>query len=166
MFLAVIVSATDIGNTRPSGSHPESVAKIHEVGFYSLTSSTWDDFSGTYDAFNSSFPDAEGMLREPYSQQNSSTPNLVEHPCSPLSKIISSGTFYYALEPYWDLSSRLSQRLERDEPIAQDVGVYDERFVWNEYIVRSLLDFRDRLEPHERMELDRCQFIVGILLSQ
>ncbi len=38
--------------------------------------------------------------------------------------------------------------------------VYDERFVWNEYIIRSLLDFRERLEPHEREELDRCQFLV------
>ena len=25
--------------------------------------------------------------------------------------------------------------------------VYDERFVWNEYIIRSLLNFRERLEP-------------------
>ncbi|KAJ3478633.1 hypothetical protein NLI96_g9624 [Meripilus lineatus] len=159
MFLAVIVSATEVGNTRPSGSYPENVSKIHEVGFFSLTSSTWDDLSVSYDSFGSSFPD-DGMLREPYSQPNNSTPNLVEHPCSPLQKIIAAGTFYYAMEPYWDLSSRLSQRIERDEATAKDVGVYDERFVWNEYIVRGLLDFRDRLDPQERAELDHCQFIV------
>ncbi|KAG6880180.1 hypothetical protein C0992_004632 [Termitomyces sp. T32_za158] len=41
-----------------------------------------------------------------------------------------------------------------------DVAAFDERFVWNEYIVRSLLDFRDRLDPSERRDLDRCQFIV------
>lgn len=164
MFLAVIVSATEVGNTRPSGSYPENVSKIHEVGFFSLTSSTWDDLSVSYDSFGSSFPD-DGMLREPYSQPNNSTPNLVEHPCSPLQKIIAAGTFYYAMEPYWDLSSRLSQRIERDEATAKDVGVYDERFVWNEYIVRGLLDFRDRLDPQERAELDHCQFIVGFTPS-
>ena len=76
----------------------------------------------------------------------------------PLTKIIAAGTFYYALEPYWDLSSRLSQRLNRDE---QDMGQHDNRFVWNEYIVRSLLDFREQLDPRERCELDRCQFIVS-----
>lgn len=43
---------------------------------------------------------------------------------------------------------------------AHDITNFDERFIWNEYIVRSLLDFRDRLDPQEREDLDRCQFIV------
>jgi hypothetical protein len=78
----------------------------------------------------------------------------------PLTKILSSGSFYYALDPPWDLSSRLSVRLSRDNLIPYDVGIFDERFVWNEYIVRSLLDFREKLDPPERQDLDRCQFIV------
>lgn len=82
----------------------------------------------------------------------------------PLTKIIAAGTFYYALEPYWDLSSRLSQRIARDEAAAQDMGQFDDRFVWNEYIVRSLLDFREQLDPLEKQDLDRCQFIVSALL--
>ena len=41
-----------------------------------------------------------------------------------------------------------------------DVGAFDDRFVWNEYIVRSLLDFRERMDMQEREDLDRCQFIV------
>jgi hypothetical protein len=41
-----------------------------------------------------------------------------------------------------------------------DVGAFDDRFVWNEYIVRSLLDFRERLDMQEREDLDLCQFIV------
>ncbi|THH26808.1 hypothetical protein EUX98_g7380 [Antrodiella citrinella] len=107
------------------------------------------------------FPEQnEPMYREPYAQPNASAPSLLEHPCAPLAKIISTGTFYYAQEPYWDLSSRLPQRLERDEAAARDVGTYDERFVWNEFIVRSLLDFRDRLDIAERADLDRCQFVV------
>ena len=161
IFLAVIVSATEVGNTRPSGPRPESIAKIHEVAFYSLTSTTWDDLILANEALaGHTFDQSEPVSREPYSQPNSSSPSVLEHPCAPLAKILSTGTFYYALEPYWDLSSRLSQRLERDEAAAKDVGTYDERFVWNEYIVRSLLDFRDRLDSDERADLDRCQFIV------
>ena len=103
---------------------------------------------------------ADALLRDSYSGQNLPNPAF-EHPCMPLTKIISAGTFYYALEPYWDLSSRLSQRVTRDDQGSRDMGHYDERFIWNEYIVRSLLDFRERLDPLERCDLDRCQFIVS-----
>lgn len=164
IFLALVVSATDVGATRPTGSNSESVAKIHEVGFYSLTSSSWDNLSNiNYDIPTpspSSYEQTDAILRDTYSQPNSSQTSLIEHPCAPLSKIISTGSFYYALEPYWDLSSRLALRLERDESSARDLGIYDERFIWNEYIVRSLLDFRDRLDVQEREEFDQCQFIV------
>ena len=161
IFIAVIVSATEIGKIRPSNSQSETVSKIHEVAFYCLTSGVWDDFNA-YDTPGPSYPDqTDAILRDAYSQPNSSSTSLVEHPCSPLSKIISAGTFYYASEPYWDLSSRLSHRQERDSDSAKDLGTYDERFVWNEYIVRTLLDFRDRLDAHEREELDQCQFIVS-----
>ena len=162
IFLAIITSATEVGNTRPSATRSESVAKIHEVGFYCLTSSSWDDIPSAFDSVPSpTYPDhTDAILRDSYSGSSTPNPNIFEHPCSPLTKIISAGTFYYALEPHWDLSSRLQQRLSRDETLARDMGSYDERFVWNEYIVRSLLDFRERLDPQEKEELDRCQFIV------
>ena len=164
IFLAVITSATEVGNTRPSSPRSESVARIHEVGFYCLTSSNWDDPSSVFDSVSSpAYPDhADALLRDSYSGPNTPNPSVFEHPCSPLTKIISSGTFYYALEPYWDLSSRLQHRLTREESTARDVAAYDERFIWNEFIVKSLLDFRERLELLEREELDRCQFIVRV----
>ncbi|KAF8076611.1 inositol polyphosphate phosphatase [Lyophyllum atratum] len=157
IFLALVTSATEVGNTRPSGSKPESVAKIHEVSFYSLTSTTWDDLSLASEALG---PDGADITanRDAYAQA-AATPPVFEHPCMPLTKIISSGSFYYALETPWDLSSRLAVRLTRDASL-EDVGAFDERFVWNEYIVRSLLDFRERLDPHDREDLDRCQFII------
>ncbi|KAG5648880.1 hypothetical protein DXG03_000229 [Asterophora parasitica] len=158
IFLALVTSATEVGNTRPSGSKTESVARIHEVSFYSLTSSTWDDLSAASEALIG--PDGvEGAGSRDVYAQTSTPPPVFEHPCSPLSKIMSSGSFYYALESPWDLSSRLAVRLARDSSLT-DVGAFDERFVWNEYIVRSLLDFRDRLDPHEREDLDHCQFII------
>ncbi|KAF5388077.1 hypothetical protein D9615_000583 [Tricholomella constricta] len=158
IFLALVTSATEVGNTRPSGSKSESVARIHEVSFYSLTSSTWDDLSAASEVLIG--PDGvEGAVSRDVYAQTSTPPPIFEHPCSPLTKIMSSGSFYYALESPWDLSSRLAVRLARDAS-PTDVGAYDERFVWNEYIVQSLLDFRGRLDAHEREDLDRCQFII------
>ncbi|KAG2156260.1 SacI homology domain-containing protein [Suillus clintonianus] len=159
-FLAVVSSATEVGKTRPSDSQPESVAKIHEVSFYCLTSNLWDDFPASQDTLlNPENVDAL-MTREQQHYSQSTTPPVFEHPCMPLTKILSSGSFYYALDPAWDLSSRLPVRLARDRSSAHDIGIFDERFVWNEYIVRSLLNFRERLDPLEREELDKCQFIV------
>ncbi|KAF8897747.1 inositol polyphosphate phosphatase [Infundibulicybe gibba] len=157
IFLAIVTSATEVGNTRPSASTPESVARIHEVLFYSLTSSAWDDAPITSDVFAST--DDPTLNRDTYNQP-AGTAQVFEHPCLPLTKILSSGSFYYALNTPWDLSSRLSVRLSRDSNSVQDVATFDERFVWNEYIVRSLLDFRERLDPRERVDLDACQFIV------
>ncbi len=103
------------------------------------------------------------LYRDNYAQSGGS---LFEHPCVPLTKILSSGSFYYALEPHWDLSSRLPVRLSRERSTSHDPGMFDDRFIWNEYIVRSLLDFRERLEPQERVDLDRCQFIVNQFHAQ
>ncbi|PPQ77402.1 hypothetical protein CVT25_010984 [Psilocybe cyanescens] len=156
VFLAVITSATDIGNTRPSGTTPESVARIHEVSFYSLTSSNWDDLSAATEIIVG--PDAvDSTFRENYGQQAT---HVFEHPCMPLTKILSSGSFYYAIESQWDLSSRLAERLARDRNASKETLTFDERFVWNEYIIRSLLDFRERLDAEEKDDLDRCQFII------
>ena len=163
VFVAVITSATEVGNTRPSANTPESVARIHEVRFYSLTSSTWDDAANSEPTWNYSDTDIIS-LRDNYTQGPGA--GVLEHPCLPLTKILSSGSFYFALEPQWDLSTRFSERLPSPGGVervrAHDIANFDERFIWNEYIVRSLLDFRDRLDPQEREDLDRCQLIVVI----
>jgi len=168
LFLVIITSATEIGNTRPTADSPESVAKIHEVNFYCLTSSVWDDLSLIGDALPSpSYVEQVDVMAvrdardsTPY-QPNNAQPPVFEHPCAALKKILSSGSFYYALGPHWDISSRLAERLSRDRGEA-DLGAFDDRFIWNEYIVRSLLDFRERLDIQEREDLDRCQFIVSV----
>ncbi|KAJ7752739.1 SacI homology domain-containing protein [Mycena maculata] len=157
LFLAVVTSATEVGNTRPNAaSHSESVARIHEVCFYSLTTSTWDDVP----AETLSNPEAVDnmMMRDNYGQPASAP--VFEHPCMPLTKILSSGSFYYAMDSTWDISSRLVVRLARDKHATWDLGTFDEKFIWNAFLIRSLLEFRERLDPLERDEFDTCQFIV------
>lgn len=77
------------------------------------------------------------------------------------SQIFSSGFFYFATEPHWDLSSRLSHRLGPSRTTAKDIASFDARFIWNEYIIRGLLDFRAKLSDGERADLDHCQFLVS-----
>jgi hypothetical protein len=157
LFLAVVTSATEVGNTRPnSASNSESVARIHEVCFYSLTSSAWDDLPPE----TLTNPEAidSMMMRDNYGQP--ATPPVFEHPCMPLTKILSSGSFYYAKDSTWDISSRLAVRLARDKHATWDLGTFDERFIWNAFLIRSLLEFRERLDALERSEFDTCQFIV------
>ena len=161
LFLAIITSATEVGNTRPSATNPETVARIQEVCFYSLTSPTWDDLS-TQDPPLS--PDiVESFFQKDNYVQPTPSSQVFEHPCMPLTKILSSGSFYYAVESQWDLSSRLPIRLARGPNYLKETLTFDERFVWNEYIIRSLLDFRERLEVQDREDLDRCQFIASPL---
>ncbi|KAF8592645.1 DNase I-like protein [Ramaria rubella] len=162
LFLAVITSSTEIGNLSLSEKSPQKICRIHEVAFYSLSSPLYDDLSAASDGPASPDFQADQMMRDaPYAQANAGqTPAVIyEHPCAPLTKILSSGTFYHSAYPQWDVSTRFSERVKR-ESIGHDMGAFDERFVWNEYVVKSLLDFRERLDTQERQELDRCQFIT------
>ena len=160
IFVVVITSATTVGKTRATATTGESVAQIHDVGFYSLNSSAWDGLSSDLGQ-RAGYDDQDSPVADSFATP---TPNPVfEHPCAPITKILSAGTFYYAHEDQWDITSRLRLRLARraESVEAVDAGLYDERFLWNEYIVKSLLEFRERLDPQERDELDQTRFIVG-----
>lgn len=152
-----------MGNIRPSDLSSDRVARIHEVSFYSLTVSTWDDLAAIADALPSP-QSMDDMLRRDVYQAAPAAP-LFEHPCTQITKILSTGSFFYAIpghqQTHWDLSTRLSARLTRDKSSSIDVGIFDSRFVWNEYIVKGLLDFRERLDITERSIFDHAQFIVS-----
>lgn len=161
LFLAVVTSASVIGNLSPNKNAQEEVSKIKEVAFFSLNTSTYDDLSLASDGPTSpsfgGFEMNDNYDRDGYGQQTNQP--VYEHPCSALSKIMSSGTFYYASGGKWDISSRLQVRAKR-QALAHDQSVFDPRFIWNEYIAGSLMDFRSRLDPNERDEIDTCHFII------
>ncbi|KAG8721546.1 inositol polyphosphate 5-phosphatase [Ceratobasidium sp. 394] len=162
LFLAVVTSATVIGNLTPQKTNPEQVSKINEVAFFSLNTNTYDDLSLASDGPTSptigAYEMNDAYERDSLGHQMQTTQPVYEHPCSSLSKIMSSGTFYYASNGRWDISTRLQARTRRQA--THDQNVFDPRFVWNEYIAGSLIDFRARLEQNERDELDTCHFII------
>ncbi|KDN51231.1 hypothetical protein RSAG8_00860, partial [Rhizoctonia solani AG-8 WAC10335] len=162
LFLSVVTLAGVIGNLTPHASRQEQVSKIREVAFFSLNTSTYDDLSLASNAPTSPTIGAYEMNdmydRDGMGQQMQAAQPVYEHPCAALSKIMSSGTFYYASDGKWDISTRLQARTKRQTQ--HDHSVYDPRFIWNEYIVGSLMDFRSRLDPSERDDLDTCHFII------
>ncbi|EJD53563.1 inositol polyphosphate phosphatase [Auricularia subglabra TFB-10046 SS5] len=170
VFLVVVTAALEIGNLIPSSSNSYTVSRILETAFFSLTASTFDELPTSGDALPSPIGYEHPELRNDYiSQAGQSGGSIYEHPCAALTKIFATGTFYYASDPrHWDISTRLAERIKRDrarhtEDGGHDVGVFDPRFVWNENIVSGLLEFRERLEPAERQEFDRCKFLILVI---
>jgi hypothetical protein len=141
LFLAVVTSTTVIGNLTPRTDNPEQVSKINEVAFFSLNSNTFDDLSLASDAPTSptagSYEMSDTYERDSFGHQMQTTQPMYVHPCAALSKIMSSGTFYYASNGKWDISTRLQVRTKRQAMTPHDQSIFDPRFVWNEYIARS-----------------------------
>ncbi|KAJ1308885.1 hypothetical protein OPQ81_004572 [Rhizoctonia solani] len=162
LFLAIVTLAGVIGNLTPNAARQEQISKIQEVAFFSLNTNTYDDLSLASNAPTSptigSYELNDSYDRDGFGQQMQASQPVYEHPCAALSKIMSSGTFYYASDGKWDISTRLQARTRRQAQ--HDHSVFDPRFIWNEYIVGSLMDFRSRLESIERDELDACHFII------
>jgi synaptojanin len=166
IFLAVVTSAVSIGNVRPGSSEPEEVNRIQEVGFFGLNTSQYDDLGAADGAlpspvFLDSTSTADSIMKDSAYSMSQPQPSIYEHPAAAIMNLFTSGTFYYTPSPVWDLSSRLSERIKKKTEVGDVFASFDRRFVWNEFVVKSLLDFRGRLDQTERDELDQCQFIVS-----
>lgn len=197
LFVAIVTSAVGVGEIRPG----EAVSKIASVSFYCLNRATWDDeefggaLSGMQEDSASGALDPQGLppsSQDPYTTTPSyPSATIVEHPCTSIKKLLGTGTFYYAKDGSFDLSTRLEKRIwtepkaRRQPPpppssgstnvglrranesdsqaqmaTVEGMSKYDDRFVWNSYMMEPLLDFRNRLEEPERRALDTEGFFV------
>lgn len=195
IFLAVIAHAQSL----TSRYNPEEqVSRIQAVEFYSVSSTTWDDWNGgaaglhpsATAAGGSSLDDGQAVdhyHQSHYSSSGTSTPSgsaadqaaAFAHPATAMRKILSNGHFYFSSGNY-DISTRLEERLRRrdestsltsstkDDPYASynnddSERPYDSRFVWNSFLMDSLLSFRSNLSPSEKQDFDKAAFIVTII---
>ncbi|PWN93379.1 hypothetical protein FA10DRAFT_270625 [Acaromyces ingoldii] len=183
LFVAIVTSAVGVGEIRPG----EAVSKVVSVSFFCLNKSSWDDDNALnlVDEDGSGPLDPQGL--PPPSQDLSASPSapILEHPCTSIKKLLGTGTFYYAKDGAFDLSRRLEKRIagttkarRRPPPppsgqaaaelsatspkqtSVADPWKYDDRFVWNSYMLEPLLEFRSRLETPERQALDAEGFFV------
>ncbi|KAK9894329.1 DNase I-like protein [Cystobasidium minutum MCA 4210] len=181
IFLAVIAHAQSL----TSRYNPEEqVSRIQAVEFYSVSSTTWDDWhggaAGVPPTASSSGLDLDHNNYALHGGSASNYSTAFAHPATAMRKILSNGHFYFSSGNY-DISTRLEERLRRrDEstpssdaasahsdkyPNYNDDsdGPYDSRFVWNSFLMDSLLSFRSNLEPSEKKEFDNAAFIVTII---
>lgn len=141
------------------------------MSFFGLNTSQYDDLSAAEGALPSPvFLDSvDSMMKDSSYSSNyimsQAQPSIYEHPAQAIMNLFTSGTFYYTPAPVWDISSRLSERIRKRQEGEDVLQGFDKRFVWNEFVVKSLLDFRERLDTQEREELDHCQFIVRIFMT-
>jgi hypothetical protein len=87
IFIALVTSAKEVGNTRIGASSEERVAKINEIAFYSLTSATWDDLMAASESIPSPSNSDYADMSIPTSGYNTPQNPTFEHPCSPLTKV-------------------------------------------------------------------------------
>ncbi|CAO3681808.1 unnamed protein product [Rhizopus stolonifer] len=133
-FVAIVTDCFSVGRIRAG----EEVHKIQSVSFYSLSSAKYDDFMDFSDSYDSD-----------------DTENNVQHPCVQLQKLFSTGNFYFTLD--FDLTKTVQARTS-----VASSGVYsfDQHFLWNQFMISGLLEFRSRLERKKQMDLDRGGFLV------
>ncbi|KAI8890412.1 DNase I-like protein [Backusella circina FSU 941] len=137
-FVAIVTDCVSVGRIRAG----EEVYKIQSVSFYSLSSSRYDnvaDVSGKEDW------DGGEDLDQPIQQ----------HPCTELQKLFSLGNFYFT--PDFDLTKTVQTRTS-----AASLGVhtFDEHFLWNQFLISGLLEFRSKLDKKKQMDLDRGGFLI------
>ena len=113
---------------------------------------------------------------------SSGTGQILEHPASALRKILSNGHFYFSSPSSaatgtaaggvpFDVSTRLEERLLRsiasastgDASATPENVAYDPRFVWNGFLLESLLTFRTNLSLTERSAFDGSGFITAVI---
>lgn len=151
LFLVVVNSASKVATVRPG----ETVQRISSVGFYCLTSASYDALlDDEVNPYPTDTIDDEGYemgFGGPKGQ------SIHEHPCLALKKLLSSGTFYYSWD--FDLTRRVQDRHMNGAAISIDS--LNAGFLWNSYMIQPLVDFRSRLAPREKDALDAS----GILTS-
>ncbi|KAH8731467.1 SacI homology domain-containing protein [Phaeosphaeriaceae sp. PMI808] len=151
VFLVVVNGSSKVATVRPG----ETVQRIQSVGFFCLTSSSYDALlNDEVNPYPTDTIDDEGYEMG-YGGRKEQSPQ--EHPCLALKKILSSGTFYYSSD--FDLTRRLQHRHADAGTVS--IESLDAGFLWNSYMIQPLVDFRSRLAPGDKEALDTS----GILTS-
>ncbi|KAL8675310.1 MAG: hypothetical protein Q9168_000267 [Polycauliona sp. 1 TL-2023] len=100
-----------------------------------------------------------GSGEQPYSPGSALPDSALDHPCVELKKILGGGTFYYSVD--FDLINRLQDR--HSEGSAFDIDSLDEDFLWNAYMIDSLIRFRSGLSMGEKKILDASRLLTSAI---
>ena len=145
IFIGTIIGKSKVAQPIPN----ETVNKIHSIEFYCLNDPTWDfvqmDQNGypiQYDKDATEFQD--GLPRDP---------------CFELRKLLSNGSFYYSSD--FDLTSTLQHRGYGAHSLSADT--YEEEYMWNSFLMKEVIHFRNRLDSTTRNILDDDGFLTTVI---
>ncbi|CAK7243531.1 MAG: Inositol-1,4,5-trisphosphate 5-phosphatase 1 [Sporothrix thermara] len=150
VFLSVITQALRVATLRPG----ETVEMIQQVQFFCLNTNEYDDVLSSFDPWST---DADADAASVYSQGLSRREVPVEHPCQELIKLLGNRSFYYSTD--FDMTNRLQDR--SPDVSSFDIDNFDESFLWNSFMIQPLVQFRARLQPHERAALDSSRILTS-----
>ncbi|XAO22935.1 hypothetical protein I312_101710 [Cryptococcus bacillisporus CA1280] len=176
IFLLLLNHSASLPPLIPSSSLQPS--RIISVEFHSLSSSFWDQpgltnaarsldygYDDEYDEVSATYAAAGGNAAQISAAQQAG----VQHPCSGMKKYLESGSFFFAQDCKWDISSRLSSSSNwiKEQQFNSGGGHpledFDERFVWNKSLLEPFLDFRKGLDEEMRQNLDEQAMLIPII---
>ena len=137
LFVAVITGVQKVGFPRWRQEDKrivttENVYKVLDVDFHSLDTSVFD------------------YLFQEISEQNYE--KLVnEHPCGPLKKLFSDGTFYFSRN--FDISNVLKSH-GLAHSMDYTIDNQDKNFIWNANLVTEIINWRSRIPAEEKDYFD------------
>ena len=150
LFLCIISGAVGVATVRPN----ETVQRILSVDFYCLNSSEYDPYyHEDLDLYSTDISNHHRNV--PVNAEEA----VLEHPCQELKRTLSGGTFYYSVD--FDLTNRLQDRLI--EGSAFDIDSLDNDYLWNQYMINPLIEFRARLAKHEKEALDLSRILTSAI---
>lgn len=138
-----------------------AIYRIQRVAFYSLLSNRYD-YPGAVQEQNEAVRAIAANSTTGLGFELENTPPNFAHPCQPLIKLLSTGSFYFS--PTMDLT-RSAQRRTLDELNgASRSSLFecaDSHFVWNKFMLGGLLQIREQeLSVEQREDLDSGGMLI------
>ncbi|AMD20742.1 HDL002Cp [Eremothecium sinecaudum] len=119
----------------------ESIYQILHVNFYCLDTPIYDQWFTHI------------------SEQNQER-LLNEHPCAPLKKLFSDGTFYYSRD--FDITNVMQER-GLNFRLENVIENQDHKYIWNINLISEIVQFRQRITPAELALFDGGEFLTFII---
>jgi hypothetical protein len=168
IFLLLVSASSTLPPLLPSSTLRPN--RIVGVEFHSLSSNFWDSPELVMNSAGAE-SDPDDPYTPPYhggasSTQSQASQQGVENPCNGMRKYMESGSFFYADEVKWDISTRMGETnwIQSENGNAlHPLETFDERFVWNTTLLTPLLSFRSNLPEEQRQILDNQSLIIPVI---
>lgn len=146
IFICTITGKTKVAQPIPG----ETVNKIYAVDFFCLNDSQWDFVELDSNGYPVTSED---------DYRGEQSPSYPGHPCHELRKLLSNGSFYYSSN--FDLTSILQKRGMGAHSLSFDN--YQEEYMWNSFLMKEVITFRNRLDDLGRQVLDDEGFLTTVI---